>query len=162
MREQKGLYKYTTKIDAFKTINDIQNLLAKNGASAIMTEYNQSGEIESLTFKIQIKNSARAIKLPCNPKPVYAILEQQYRAGKISRGFVNLNQAKRVAWRIVLAWVEAQMAIMQTQMVKMEQIFLPYMVNREGKTLFETMEENDYQLLEAKIETNQVLEGTIE
>jgi hypothetical protein len=42
-----------------------------------------------------------------------------------------------VAWRIIKDWVEAQMAILESQMVQMEEIFLPYMVNRQGQTFFE-------------------------
>lgn len=47
------------------------------------------------------------------------------------------DQAERVAWRIVKDWVEAQMAILESEQVSMDQVFLPYMVNQEGKTLYE-------------------------
>jgi len=51
-------------------------------------------------------------------------------------------------------WVEAQMALLETQMVKMEQIFLPYAIVKNGKTLFESMRSGNFALLDAKIETN--------
>ena len=40
------------------------------------------------------------------------------------------------------------MAILETEMVKMEQIFLPYMLAKDGKTLSEHFEENSLKLLE--------------
>lgn len=42
-----------------------------------------------------------------------------------------------VAWRIVKDWVEAQMAILESEQVQMDEVFLPYMVNNRGQTIFE-------------------------
>ena len=95
------------------------------------------------------------IRLPCDPAPVYKVLERQSFEKKIPKSFVNHDQALRVAWRIVKYWVEAQMALLETQMVKMEQIFLPYAIVKNGRTLFESMREDKFKLLEAKIETGQ-------
>jgi hypothetical protein len=53
---------------------------------------------------------------------------------------VDYEQAERVAWRIIKDWVEAQMAILDTQMVKMEEVFFPYMLNGQGQTLFQAYE----------------------
>ena len=52
------------------------------------------------------------------------------------------DQAERVAWRIVKDWVEAQMAILESEMVQLDQIFLPYMVNDNGQTVFEVYRAN--------------------
>ena len=56
------------------------------------------------------------------------------------------------------------MAILETQMVKMEQIFLPYMIMRNGKTLFEDMVKTGFKLLGANVETtiqNKAEEGEV-
>jgi hypothetical protein len=83
------------------------------------------------------------------------VLNQQVQSGDIPKRFANdRHQALRVAWRIVHYWVKAQMAILETQMVKMEQIFLPYMIRSDGKTLFESMEKGDFKMLNAKIDTS--------
>ena len=37
------------------------------------------------------------------------------------------DQAYRVAWRNILDWVQAQMALLEIGMAKMEEVFLPYM-----------------------------------
>lgn len=47
------------------------------------------------------------------------------------------EQAERVAWRIVKDWLGAQLAILETEMVPVQQVFLPYFVNRQGQTLYE-------------------------
>ena len=95
---------------------------------------------------------------------LYKVLKKQSEAGKIPRAFVDEHQALRVAWRIVFYWVDAQMAILETQMVKMEQVFLPYMVMRNGRTLFDDMVKTGFKLLGGKIETtiqNEAEEGEV-
>ena len=59
-------------------------------------------------------------------------------------------QAERVAWRIVKDWVEAQMAILESEMVQMDEIFLPYMVNDNGQTLFEAYRRNQLMIPEGE------------
>src|SRR5438552_18436509 len=44
-------------------------------------------------------------------------------------------QAVRVEWRIVKDWVEAQLALIETRMVTAQQVFLPYAIMRDGRTL---------------------------
>jgi coenzyme F420-reducing hydrogenase beta subunit len=160
-----GLLNYTTKIEVSKTIAEIQDSLVKHGAKSIMANYTDQGTIEALSFMIVTpEKKVMAIRLPCDPNPVYKVLEKQYYENKIPRKFVEKDQALRVAWRIVKDWVEAQMALLETQMVKMEQVFLPYAIVRGGKTLFEAMKNDNFKLLEAKIESsaNTVEEGVLE
>jgi hypothetical protein len=160
---QKGLFTYTTKIEASKTIAEIQENLVAHGAKSVMANYTDDGKIEALSFMIVTpEKKIMAIKLPCDPKPVLEVLKQQAEEKRIPRSFVEEHQALRVAWRIVKYWVEAQMALLETQMVKMEQIFLPYAIVKGGMTLFESMKQDKFALLEAKIETGQkAVEGEI-
>jgi len=159
----KALYTYTTQIEAFKTISEIQEILVKHGAKSVMADYTSQGTIESLSFAIATpEGRVMGVKLPCDPNPVYRVLEIQSSEGKVPRRLVTPEQALRVAWRIVFHWVEAQIALLETQMVKMEQIFLPYAIVKDGKTLFEAMKEDKFKLLDAKIETSQTIEGVIE
>ena len=51
-----------------------------------------------------------------------------------------------VAWRIVKDWAVAQMAILESEMVQMDEIFLPYMVNGQGQTLFQAYRSNQLML----------------
>jgi hypothetical protein len=42
-----------------------------------------------------------------------------------------------VAWRQILRWVQAQMALVETKMVKVEEVFLPYIQGPGGQTVYE-------------------------
>ena len=138
------ILKYTTKIDPDKTAGEIAKLLSMAGAKAVLTEYNdEDNYVSALSFKLVVNGQELGIKLPCDWKPVLNILEEDR---KVPRSFVNREQAVRVAWRIVLAWVEAQLAIIQTKMVKTEEVFMPYIITKSGKTLFEQVSENKFLL----------------
>ena len=57
-----------------------------------------------------------------------------------------LTQAERVAWRILKDWVEAQMALLDIEMVRFEEIFLPYIETKDGRTVYERLEEKQFLL----------------
>lgn len=137
------LLNYTTEISADKTVMQIQQMLARAGASAILLDYNQNGNIIALSFKMPLNDSEISFKLPCNPKPVQAVLERQ----RVERRYRSEEQALRVAWRIVKDWVEAQLAIIETQMVTTAQVFLPYAVTSSGQSLYEYIGQNTNLLL---------------
>lgn len=124
------LLNYTTKVDVYTTIGAIQGQLVKHGAKKIMQEYDDAGRITALSFQIDTPNGMRAIKLPANAEPVRRVLAKQ----KVK---CDVEQSERVAWRIIKDWVEAQMAILESEMVQMDEIFLPYMLNSKGQTVFE-------------------------
>lgn len=131
-----ALLNYTTQIDVHKTLGEIQKILVTHGARKLMYDYDVDGHINSLCFSIITPDGERGIKLPANVPAIHEVLKQQKKAGKI-RTNPDYAQSERVAWRIIKDWVEAQMAILETQMVQFEEIFLPYMLNRQGQTFFE-------------------------
>lgn len=134
-----ALKNYTTTINANKTIGEIQEILSKHGANAIMTEY-EDGEVVALSFKINTLKGEIGIKLPANVDKVMQVLKNQRR--KNSQIKDNREQATKVAWRIIKDWIDSQMAILETEMVEMEQIFLPYILNKNGQTLYESFSKN--------------------
>lgn len=136
-----AILNYTTTIDTTKTISEIQKILAQHKAKAILTEFNNQGEIIALSFKIDTSRGELGIKLPANVEAVYQILEIQKR--KNSKIKATKEQATMVAWRIIKDWVEAQMALIDIDMAKIEQVFLPYILNKSGQTLYQVFEQNN-------------------
>lgn len=130
---------YTTKIDVFKSMAEIQGDLAKHGAKRIMHEYNDNGEPIAISFSIITPVGERAFILPANAEMVYQVLQKQ----KVK---CDMAQANRVAWRILKDWIAAQMAILESGMVEMEQIFLPYMANNAGQTVYQIFKERNLML----------------
>lgn len=123
------LLNYTTKIDIFTTLGQIQGMLVKHGAKKILQEYNDDGSISAVSFIIPTPVGTQAVRLPANVEAVERVLTKQ----KVK---CDRAQAERVAWRIVKDWVEAQMAILESEMVALDEIFLPYMIDRNGNTVY--------------------------
>ena len=134
---------YTTTINVSKTIGEIQEILSKHGANAIMTEYS-NGNVVGLSFKILTPRGELGIKLPSNTERVLQVLKNQRKNNSQVKD--TFEQANRVAWRIIKDWIDAQMAVLETEMVEMEEIFLPYVLNKQGQTLYEAFKENQLML----------------
>ncbi|MCL4417505.1 MAG: hypothetical protein M1365_12575 [Actinobacteria bacterium] len=148
--KKSGLFTYTTQIDPLKTVNEIQYELLSHGANSILMDY-EDGKLSSLSFKIITANGLSiAIELPCNYEAVYKTLQDQYKNKKISAMYATREQAYRVAWRVILYWVKAQMAILETEMVTIDEIFLSYIIVDKGKTLYQKMLDTRFQLTEGK------------
>lgn len=137
---------YSTSIEALKTVGEIQGILVGHGAKSILINYGQDRTIESLSFIIGTPYGDMPIKLPVDARAVLKVLENQ----GVQPRYANYPQAVRIAWRIVKDWVRAQMAILETEMVEMEQIFLPYMITKDDKTLYEAMVDHQFYLTEGK------------
>ena len=125
---------YTTKIEVFATVGEIQAQLAKHGAKRILLDYDDDGHITAVAFSIATPFGERGIRLPANVEKVWAVLQRQ-------RVKCDRAQAERVAWRIIKDWVAAQMAILESEMVTMDEIFLPYMTPDGEHTVYELMKE---------------------
>lgn len=142
-----AILNYTTKIDADKTAGEIAKMLSKAGAQAVMTEFDpKDNYVKAMSFRIDLNGNLISFKLPCEWEPILEILKSDK---KVSRSNCTREQAVRVAWRIVKDWVEAQLALIQTQMVTTVEVFLPYAVTKNGQTVFENMAQNPSFLLES-------------
>lgn len=136
---------YTTKIDPDKTAAEIAKCLSIHGAQAVMTEYDpKDNYVTAISFRIVIDGNAMSFRLPCDWKPVLQILQNDR---KVPRNSANQGQAVRTSWRIVKDWVEAQMALVETRMVTTAEVFLPYAVMKDGRTLAAAVKENPNFLL---------------
>ena len=134
------LLNYTTKVNVYTTLGEIQGQLVNHGAKKVVQDYDDDGHLAALSFLIDTPAGPRGIRLPANVDAVHAVLARQ----KVK---CDRDQAERVAWRIVKDWVEAQMAILESEMVQIDEIFLPYMVDKSGQTLFQAYR-NDQLMLE--------------
>lgn len=132
------LLNYTTTVAAEKSIGEIQRQLAQHGAKHIGVSYDQ-GQAEAVTFVIATEFGDRQFKLPARAQAVLETLQAQARRGKVPRRYAEIGQATRVAWRILKDWVEAQMAILESGMVAVDEVFLPYMIDGRGRTVYQVM-----------------------
>lgn len=147
---------YTTEVSALKSIGEIQGILVTHGAKHILLDYQNSQPV-GLAFLLETPYGDIAFRLPANIDKIEAIFlreleESTYRrwdqAYQQQRRAKIKKQAMMTAWRILKDWVRAQMAIVEAEMVTIDQVFLPYMQAKDGKTLYELMLDHHLQLPE--------------
>lgn len=123
-----------TEVSAQKSIGEVTAILMSAGARQIMTEFDDRGCPSGVTFTVPTSDGMRAFSLPVNVDKVAVVLKRQFPSSALMR---EREQAERVAWRIAKEWLRAQMAIVETEMVTLDQVMLPYMRTLEGKTVYE-------------------------
>ena len=144
-----GPLNYTTTIDANKTASECIGILARHGASRISLDLVDT-QPSGLALGIDTPAGMRYFLLPANAEGVYQALGKAWRKGSIPRRYFDRAQAQRVAWRVLKDWIEAQMALIEAEMVHIEQVMLPYLVvNDEGQTLYERYLDHGRRALEA-------------
>jgi len=133
---------YRTTVTASKSIGEIQGILVTHGAKHILIDY-EGEEPVGLAFVVATPYGGDTpFRLPANIDKVEAVLNKQ----RVRTG-VSRELAARVAWRIIKDWLRAQMAILETEMVTIDMVFLPYMqVGKGGKILYEVMLDHRFQL----------------
>jgi hypothetical protein len=141
-----AILNYSTTIDALKTVGEVEYILIKHGAKSILKDISPDGSIGSLSFIVETPYGPMPIRLPVNVDPVLAVLIRE-KAKRKQTIKATKEQAERVAWRILKDWVEAQMALIEIEMVKMEQVFLPYAIlGNSGQTVFENLQSRQFLL----------------
>lgn len=140
-----AILNYTTSIEATKSASEVQIILAKAGAKSVAIDYTD-GMPSALMFTIIYLEQPIHFRLPCNAEGVFKALS---RSNKVSRSQRTIHQARRVAWRIIKDWVEAQLAIVESQQAQMTEVFLPYVVAENGQTMFQRFTESTQKQLTA-------------
>jgi len=120
---------YTSSVDVFTSLGEIQGAIAKHGARQIMVGYDDQGQPTGVTFTVDTWAGRRGFLLPANIDGVMAaFLEQGVRADRA--------QAMRTGWRNIRDWVLAQMALIEAGMVEADEVFLPYLTDGKGNTVY--------------------------
>jgi hypothetical protein len=144
----KNLLNYTTEIPVEKTIGEIQQVLVKAHATSILAEYDH-GAIKAIMFKIKGKNGQELpFRLPAKVEEAYRVMygdRDPVQKQRYGQGWKE--QARRTAWRILLTWVKAQLALIELELAKPEEVFLPpYLLVKGNKTLFEDVQDKHFLL----------------
>lgn len=120
---------YTSRVDVYTSLGAIQGALAQHGARQIMVEYDAAGNPTGVMFGIETPDGPRGFALPANVDGVIAVFARQ----KLK---VDRQQAERTAWKNVHDWVQAQMALIEAGMASIDEVFLPYLTDGRGNTLY--------------------------
>ncbi len=99
---------------------------------------------------MRVGGSEMLLDMPVRVDPVYQIFAKRSKKTWFSTSEkINMREkAERVAWRQLLRWTQAQVAMIQTGMVQPGEVFLAYMFDPgKSQTLFESMMETQFKAL---------------
>jgi hypothetical protein len=133
------LLNYTTTVPVAKSASRIQALLVKAGARDIAYTYEDDGVLTGMSFIVRASYGDQAFTLPANVDRVRAVLLRQ----RVQPRYSTVEHASRVAWRILQDWVAAQLALIETETVGLDQVMLPYAhTDSQGTTVYERFVEH--------------------
>lgn len=75
----------------------------------------------------------RGFRLEAKPEGVMSVMSKD-------RVKCDRKQAERIAWRNVKDWISAQVALVETEQATMDELFLPKLVDRNDRTLYQVYE----------------------
>ena len=137
------IFMASTGISAEKTASEISIILSRsNLVKYIQFEYNE-GSITGISFIIMAGAKRLPFKLSARWGPVLDAMDNDRRT---PRHLCNPDQARRVAWRQLLRWVQAQMALIEIGMVDIKEIFMSYLKVTDGQTLYESLEKKSFMI----------------
>jgi hypothetical protein len=116
---------YTTSISVVRTASEIQEILARAGTKTVMIEYGVDRSPVAVYFEIEVAGRFVSFRLPSQWQGVHHTLQKS----SAERRYKTEEQARKVAWRIIKDWVEAQVAIIEAGVADVAEVFMPYMIN---------------------------------
>lgn len=120
---------YTAKTDVYESLGKIHGALAKAGASKIMVDYDD-GKPTAVSFMLQTAAGPRGFVLP-------AAVDGTLRVFAAQKLKPDRAQAEITAWANIRDWVLAQLALNESCDVPVDQVFLPFLSDGRGKTLYD-------------------------
>lgn len=128
------LLNYTTTVTVEKAVSLIQAKLVKAGARGVASSYDDNGVLVGMSFVIRTPYGEQAYSLPANIERVRAVLLRQ----KVQPRYRTVDHAARVAWKILHDWMTAQLALIETETVGLDQVMLPYAhTDSQGTTVYQ-------------------------
>jgi hypothetical protein len=141
MTLRKNIKNYTTEQTVETSLANIEQMVVRMGARQVFRDY-EDGEIAGIVFVMPTPNGDLPFKMPARSRNILVKLYGRHSRYSPSQ----VTQAKRTAWRNIHDWIDAQIALIETEQVRVEEVFLPYLTDASGTTLFQRMESGGFKL----------------
>jgi hypothetical protein len=125
---------YTTGKAVDETMADLIVSLRRRGVTRISTVYDTDDNPVGLEFTMQTDWGARDFALPIRVEGVQQALVRAEAAGEFASlrkkagTFTTPEHAARVAWAIARDWLRAQAALIDANLVTLDEVMFPWML----------------------------------
>jgi hypothetical protein len=138
--KKKTVFMGTTDVPARTSREQIMSLLIDRGAQNIALQYTDR-KVSGLSFGLITSLGPLCFDLPLRMKAIFEMLQGERRRQQEQHIPQDEERAERIAWRQLLRWLEAQMAMVELGMAEDAEVFMPYAVQSGGKTMFRMFSE---------------------
>jgi hypothetical protein len=146
-KARKTLFMETTTVPAERTAAEISSVLIRAGATQIATDY-EAGKITGLRWTMRAAGRDLLFAMPARVDPIFKILSERNSSWAIDQAKLR-EKAERVAWRQLLRWVQAQLAMIECGMTEASEVFFPYIQTPSGNTVYELFRGQGFKMLPA-------------
>lgn len=139
---------YTSKVAADRSIFLIEQKLIDFGASHILKEYDAQKQVSALSFTLMVDRTTLhrvPFRLPANVKAVAKVLDKKAKTWKQQNAVAE--QAPKTAWKLMLDWIDVQLALIEMGQADALQVFLPYCAQPGQPTFYEAIKADGYRAL---------------
>jgi len=144
----RGPLNYTTSVEPDKSAIECIGILTKHGATHAGLAIGEDRMPDGIEFVIRTQFGPRQYSLDVDAAGAQKVLMKAWRDCKIERRYTEPVQARRVAWRVMKDWLEAQMALVEIGLRDLPQVMLPYMKVDGNHTLYGAWLEREQLALE--------------
>lgn len=142
-----------TGVSAARSIAEIRAFLARAGATDIMESF-RNGVTSSLTFCLEVHGQRLPFTLPARTDKIYQLLHAERDPRRLitedarkKAAAIDRERAANIAWRQLSIWVQAQFALVETELAQVDEVFMPYIRLKGGQTLYELQAGNGFKML---------------
>ena len=129
---------YTTRVPAEQTVLEIARLLVRHGATDIITSYGEDGEPRGLKWRLNNPPRAFGLCAALQRPPGISLAHPGQNSGSRRRGTPAASHPRGLA----------HLALLDTGMVELEEIFLPYMLQSD-QTLYHALRAGNFKALQS-------------
>ena len=140
MAKSKSVFMGTTEVPARTSRDQIMSLLVEHGAGNIGLQY-EGKKVVGLSFGLTTTLGPLLFALPLRTDSIFKFLQAERRRQREEHATQDRERADRIAWRQLLRWLEAQLALVELGMVQTAEVFMPYAKQSDGKTMFQVFSE---------------------
>lgn len=126
---------YTTDVDAEQTAREIQQVLATSDARRVMMDFDAEGRPTAVQFVLQLDGQPLPFRIEPDAEGMRKALNQD----DDTPGTFDLDQARKVCWRIWKEWLNAVLAFRDTHQAQLDQLLLGFGVTTDGRTVHERL-----------------------
>jgi hypothetical protein len=144
----KGPLNYTTTVEAAKTAAECVAILAQHGANRVAIDYDREREPSGLSFEISTPWGPRQYALPVSVSKAQKALERAYDQRRVERRYTSPEHSRKVAWRVIKDWLEAQLALFEADQADLTEVMLPWMRVESDLTMYGAWRASEQKSLE--------------